>query len=91
MALIKLDIEGGESKLIEEAIDLISKFHVPFVFSEFYPKLLIKHGTNPKKYLKLFIDNGYKISNSGFFSKNFVTIDEINHNCNLYFIYNTYL
>lgn len=50
-ALIKLDIEGGEGIVVEDAIELISKFHVPFVFTEFDPKYLERHGTNPKKYL----------------------------------------
>lgn len=49
IALIKLDIEGGEGKVIEDAIELINKYHVPFVFTEFAPKYLEKHGTNPKK------------------------------------------
>ena len=66
IALIKLDIEGGEGKVIEDAIELISKYHVPFVFSEFNPQYLKKQGTNPKKFLELFINNGYKISNKGF-------------------------
>jgi hypothetical protein len=66
IALIKLDIEGGEGKVIEDAIELISKYHVPFVFSEFNPSYLKKHGTNPKKYLRLFTKNGYKISYKGF-------------------------
>ena len=32
VALIKLDIEGGEGKAIESGIELISKYHVPFIF-----------------------------------------------------------
>ena len=88
IALIKLDIEGGEGKVIEDAIELISKYHVPFIFSEFDPKYLEKHGTNPKKYLELFINNGYKISYKGFLNQIYITPEEIksSHN-NLYFIY----
>ena len=78
IALIKLDIEGGEGKVIEDAIDLISKYHVPFIFSEFDPKYLEKQGTNPKKYLELFINNGYKISYKGFLNHNYITPEEIN-------------
>ena len=66
IALIKLDIEGGEGIVIEDAIELINKYHVPFVFAEFDPNYLKKHGTNPKKFLELFANNGYKISNKGF-------------------------
>ena len=88
IALIKLDIEGGEGKVIEDAIELINKYHVPFIFTEFDPDYLKKQGTDPKKYLELFINNGYKISFDGFLNKNYVNPKDINsgHN-NLYFIY----
>jgi FkbM family methyltransferase len=88
IALIKLDIEGGEGKVIEDAIELINKYHVPFIFSEFDPKYLMKQGTNPKKYIELFTNNGYKISYKGFLTKDYINPKEIksNHN-NLYFIY----
>lgn len=88
LALIKLDIEGAEGKAIEGGIELINKIHVPFIFSEFNPTLLKMHGTDPKKYLQLFIDNGYKISRHGFFSNSFISIDKIKGFGNLYFIYN---
>ena len=86
--LLKLDIEGGEGKVIEDAKELISKYHVPFIFCEFDPKYLEKQGTNPKKFLELFINNGYKISNKGFLNKTYIIPEEIksSHN-NLYFIY----
>ena len=88
IALIKLDIEGGEGKVIEDSIDLIIKYHIPYIFSEFNPNLLKRHGTNPKKYLELFFKNGYKISKSGFLNENYVTPEQINNNLdNLYFIY----
>ena len=90
IALLKLDIEGGEGKAIESGIDLINKIHVPFIFSEFSPKMLLSHGTDPKKFLQIFIDNGYKISKKGFFSKKYINIDKIKHRCNLYFIYSKF-
>lgn len=77
IALIKLDIEGGEGKVIEDAIDLISKYHVPFIFSEFNPIFLKKHGTDPRKYLELFTKNGYKISYKGFLNVSYVDPDEV--------------
>ena len=90
IALIKLDIEGGEGIVIEDAIELISKYHVPFVFSEFNPNLLQRHGTDPKKYIELFIKNGYKISYKGFLNVPYVNPKEFNYyrrNGDLYFIY----
>ena len=89
LAVIKIDIEGAEGKVIEEGIELINKFHIPYIFSEYNTKLLKKHGTDPKKYLQYFTTNGYKISLKGFLSKSYVTIDEIKTElCDLYFIYN---
>ena len=88
IALIKLDIEGGEGKAIEDGIELINKYHVPYIFSEFNPRYLKKHGTNPKKFLQLFTKNGYKISLKGFLSKSYISIDKIKGVKELYFIYN---
>ena len=87
VALIKLDIEGGEGKVMKDAIELICKYHVPFVFSEFNPEFLISHGTNPKKYLELFTNNGYKISYEGFLNVSYVTPEQVNSVNNLYFVY----
>ena len=88
IALLKLDIEGGEGKAIEDGIELINKYHVPYIFSEFNPGYLKKHGTNPKKFLQLFVNNGYKISLKGFLSKSYISIDKIKGVKELYFIYN---
>ena len=91
IALIKIDVEGSEGKVIKSGIELITKYHVPFIFIEFSPKFLIEHKTNPKRFLKLFIDNGYKISLEGFLNKNYISVKElikkttIQSNC--YFIY----
>ena len=76
IALIKLDIEGGEGKVIKDAIELINKYHVPFIFSEFDPRYLKKQGTNPKKFLELFTNNGYKISYKGFLTHNYISYEE---------------
>ena len=88
LALIKLDIEGGEGKVIEDAIVLINKYHIPFVFTEFNPRYLKRQGTDPKKFIELFTKNGYKVSYSGFLNAKYVNPEEINSFHNLYFIYN---
>lgn len=77
VALIKIDVEGGEGKVIESGIELIIKYHVPFIFIEFSPKFLIEHKTNPKKFIKLFVDNGYEISLNGFLNKKYISIDKL--------------
>ena len=77
LALIKIDVEGSEGKAIEGGIKLITKHHVPFIFLEFCPQNLIKHGTDPRQFLKLFMKNGYKIAWYNFFSNDYLSIDEI--------------
>ena len=77
LALIKIDIEGAEGKAFESGIELITKYHIPFIIIEFSPFYLKEHGTNPYNFIKLFIDNGYYISLKGFLSKNLVSIDKL--------------
>lgn len=91
VALIKIDIEGGEGKAIEGGLDLITKYHIPFIVLEFTPIYLKDHKTDPIKFLELFENNGYKISSNGFFSNSYLSINETmkiaNIQVNLYFIY----
>jgi len=77
LALIKLDIEGSEGKAIQGGIDFILKFRVPFIFMEFNPKRLKKQGTDPKIFLEIFENNGYKISDRNFLNKKYVSINEL--------------
>lgn len=53
IAVIKVDIEGGEGKALESGIELINKYHVPFIALEFSPLYLLEHGTDPKELLHL--------------------------------------
>ena len=95
LALIKIDIEGAEGKAIESGIDLITKYHVPFIVIEFTPILLKEHGTNPYKLIKLFIDNDYYISLKGFLFKSYISIGELmsqtKHQRDCYFIYKHFI
>ena len=86
IALIKLDIEGSEAMVMQDSIELITKYHIPYIFSEFSIKMIAEHGNNPREYIKLFIDNGYKVNKEGFFSKNFIPFEEVKPG-NLYFTY----
>ena len=76
IALIKIDAEGSEGKAFEGGIELITKYHVPFIYLEFTPYYLKLHGTDPNEFIKLFANNGYKFSNLNFFS-NFISADDI--------------
>ena len=93
LALIKLDIEGSEGRAIKSGIDLIIKYHIPFIFMEFQPKLLDEKGTESKSFLEMFEDNGYKISEKNFLSQSYVSIDEILKKSisNIYLVYTKFL
>lgn len=84
LVLIKMDVEGSEGKAIEGGIEIITKYQVPFIFMEFCPKFLRIHGTEPKELLKLFENNGYKISPKHFFDENHYSIEDIIKNTGLY-------
>ena len=93
LALIKIDIEGSEEKAFESGIELITKYHVPFIFTEFIPGLLVKYGSNPKTFLEMFINNGYKINILNFFETKIYDIkDLLKHPPrNLYIVYTPFL
>ena len=88
LVLIKLDIEGNEANAIYGGIELITKYHVPFVFLEFTPISIKNNGINPRDFLQFFKDNGYNISSKSFF-EDYISIDSISmeKQINLYFIY----
>lgn len=93
LALIKIDVEGSEEKAFESGIELITKYHVPFIFTEFTPGLLVKYGSNPKTFLEMFINNGYKINILNFFEKKIYDIKDLLKHCprNLYIVYTPFL
>ena len=93
LGLIKIDIEGAEGKAIISGIELISKYHVPFLFIEFTPDYLKLQGTDPKFFLEIFENNGYKISKYDFLSKKYSSIDELLkiNSTNLYIIYSKFI
>ena len=77
LALIKIDAEGSEEKALSSGIELITKYKVPFIFLEFTPSALKSHGTDSRKFLKLFEENGYKFSKNNFFNSNYLSINDI--------------
>jgi len=94
LALIKLDVEGSEVRVIESGIDLIKKYHVPFIFMEWYVNHLKSRGTDPKLFLELLLNNGYKIAKNDFFSKRYYTFEELlteKSMINIYIIYIKFL
>ena len=91
LALIKIDVEGFEGKVIEGGIELITKYHIPFIILEFSPYSLQLHGTDPKEFLQIFENNGYKISRLNFLDRSYCSIDDIikntKHFIELYIVY----
>ena len=94
LAFIKMDVEGSEGKVIEGGKELLTKYHVPFIMTEFEEKLLNVHRTEALKFLQFFIDNGYKISVIDFFSKKYKSPLEIVSNKrynDLFIVYEKFL
>ena len=91
IALIKLDVEGQELKILEGGSKLITQYHVPFVVLEFSPSYLKEVGSEPIKLIQFFIDNGYKISIDGFLNNKYLNADELlnktGFQINCYFIH----
>lgn len=91
LALIKIDVEGCESKVFEGGIEILSKYHIPYIFLEFSPQSLINHGSNPREFLQIFEKNGYKFLSSHFLDYHYLTIDYIIGNTinfmNLYIVH----
>ena len=87
--IFDLEYEGEMS--IESGKELIIKYHVPFVFIEFNMLMFSIHDTKPQDFLKIFIQNGYKISLKGFLSQEFISIEDLMKShltkINLYIIY----
>ena len=86
LALIKLDIEGSEALVMQDAIEFITKYHIPYIYSEFSISMIKEHGNNPIEYIKLFTNNGYKVNTESFLSQNFIDPEKVSSG-NLYLIY----
>ena len=92
LAMIKMDIEGSEGKAFESGIEFVTKYHIPFIFIEFSPQGLSRFGTNPQKFLEMFIRNGYKINLQNFFEQKVYDIEYIPKKIkNLYIVYTPFL
>ena len=77
LALIKLDVEGSEGKVIESGIEFINQYHVPFLFVEFRNDYLKLQGSDPKEFLEMFERNGYLFSNVDFFCEKYSSIEDL--------------
>ena len=92
IALMSLNLDGSEEKAIIGGQALIIKYHIPFIYMKFIPKLLENQSTNIKLFLEFFEINGYKFSLIDFLSKEYISIDELlkRNGVNLYIIYSNF-
>ena len=60
---------------------------------EFQPNLLKNQGTDPRTFLEIFEKNGYKMSEKGFFSKKYASIDNLIQRVlsNIYIVYTKFI
>ena len=93
-ALMKIDVEGYEGKVIKGGKEIISKYHIPFIMFEFSQRLFKLHKTNILEFLRFFEKNGYKFSIVDFFSKKYISSEEImryNNPINLFVVYEEFI
>ena len=76
VALMKIDVEGYEPKVIKGGEEIITKYHIPFIAMEFCIHMIQIHQTNVLEFLKFFENNGYKLSQVDFLSKNYLSSEE---------------
>jgi hypothetical protein len=91
MTLVRFDLEYEGEMAIESGKELITKYHIPFVFIEFNMLMFALHETRPQDFLRFFTQNGYKISLNGFLTKQFISVEDIMKTnfvtINLYLVY----
>ena len=91
MTLLRFDLEYEGEMAIESGKELITKYHIPFVFIEFNMLMFALHETRPQDFLRFFTQNGYKISLNGFLTKQFISVEDIMKTnfvtINLYLVY----
>ena len=91
MTLLILDLEYEGEMALESGKELITKYHIPFVFIEFNMLMFALHETRPQDFLRFFIENNYKISLNGFLSNQFISVEDIMRtnfiSINLYLVY----
>lgn len=65
LVLMIIDIQGSEEIPIESGIELILKYHIPYILLIFNNELLKEYGIQPENFIEKLINNGYKIYMNG--------------------------
>ena len=78
-------------RAIKSGKELITLYHVPYVFIAFNKKMFNIYETKAEDFLKFFVNNGYQISLKGFLTKEFISIEDLMKKklkqINLYLVY----
>ena len=65
VVLVKMDVEGFESHVVEGGRDFLLNSNIPYIVSEFVPEWMTKYGGDPERMMKRFYDAGYKVKRNG--------------------------
>ena len=88
--LLRFDLEFEGENAIQSGRELITSYHVPYIFIEYNVLIFNIHKTMAEEFLQFFVNNGYKISLNGFLTNEFVNIDDVleikNSRINLYLV-----
>ena len=77
ITLLRLDLEFEGEKAIKSGKELITLYHVPYVFIAFNKKMFNIYETKAEDFLKFFVNNGYQMSLKGFLTKEFISIEDL--------------
>ena len=59
--LVKIDVEGYESHVVEGGTDFLLQSKIPFIIAEFVPKWMRRKDGDPEKMMQRFYDAGYQV------------------------------
>ena len=75
--LIRFDLEFEGGNAIQSGKELITLYHVPYIFIEYNIQIFSIHKTTQEEFLQFFIINGYKISLKGFLTNEFIEVEDL--------------
>ena len=91
ITLLRLDLEFEGERAIKSGKELITLYHVPYIFIEFNRQMLKIYEFKGEDFLKFFVNNGYQISLKGFLTTEFISIADLMKKkfkrINLYLVY----
>ena len=77
ITLLILDLRYEGENCVKSERELITEYHIPYIFIKFDLMMFSIHETKPKDFLLFFIQNRYKISLDGFLVDQFISVEDI--------------